>query len=253
MGKKSKLYKSGLPRNQIKKPFDSKLKKLIANPPKTSNISQNAPEKIEKKNFPKINYNLDNLQKVNETFGLTNEQIKELFTRPMRNRRFVNNLTLSRREKKKAQRKMKKELKQEMEEKTKLDITLNPNLHQKNNLLGNNSLCNFDKKNKNKNQTTIGFNFDDMNNIMNDMVEDEEKKEINRVKNNNSSARIHKQRNNIIYNEANKIENVLNNKEFDNNPNLMMKMQIQENQKINERNKQIRDEFNQKYNLLNLK
>ena len=73
MGKKSKLYKSGLPRNQIKKPLDSKLKKLIANPPKTSNISQNVPEKIEKKNFPKVNYNLDNLQKVNETFGLTNE------------------------------------------------------------------------------------------------------------------------------------------------------------------------------------
>ena len=254
MGKKSKLYKSGLPRNQIKKPLDSKLKKLIANPStKISNTSQNVPEKSEKKIFPKINYNLDNLKKVNETLGLTEDQIKELYTRPMRNRRFVNNLTLSRREKKKAQRKMKKELKQEMEEKTKLDITLNPNLHQRNNLLGNNSLYNFDKKNKNKNQTTIGFNFDDMNNLMDDMAQDEEKKEINRVKNNNSSARIHKQRNNIIYNEANKIENVLNDKEFVNNPNLMMKMQIQENQKINERNKKIRDEFNQKYNLLNLK
>ena len=254
MGKKSKLYKSGLPRNQIKKPLDSKLKKLIANPPpQISSISQNAQEKTEKKLLPKINYNLDNLQKVNETLGLTNEQIKELYLHPMRNRRFVNNLTLSRREKKKAQRKMKKELKQEMEEKTKLDITLNPNLHQRNNLLTNNSLYNLDKKNKKINQTSIGFNFDDMNNIMNDIAQDEEEKELKRVKNNNSSARIHKQRNNIIYNEANKIENVLNDKEFSNNPNLMMKIQIQENQKINERNKQIRDEFNQKYNLLNLK
>lgn len=252
MGKKSKLYKSGLPRNQIKKPLDSKLKKIIANLPPTSTEDK---EKVTQKNqsMPKINYNLDNLKKVNETLGLTEAQIKELYTRPMRNRRFVNNLTLTRREKKKAQRKMKKELKKEMEEKTKLDITLNPNLHQRNNNI-NNSVYNYlDKKNQKQNQTTIGFNFNDMDNIMNEIALDEEKEQIKETKNNTSSTRIHKQRKNIIYNEANKIENILTNEQFDKNPNLIMKMQIQENQKINERNKQIRDEFNQKYNLLNLK
>ena len=57
----------------------------------------------------------------------------------------------------------------------------------------------------------------------------------------------------MIYNEANKINNVLNDQEFLNNPNEVMKTQIQENQKQMERNKQIRQEFNQKYNFLNLK
>jgi hypothetical protein len=45
----------------------------------------------------------------------------------------------------------------------------------------------------------------------------------------------------------------LNNKEFIENPNITLKTRIQEQQKIKERNEKIREEFNQKYNLLNLK
>ena len=57
----------------------------------------------------------------------------------------------------------------------------------------------------------------------------------------------------IIYNEANEINNILTNKEFLSNPNSTLKMQIQEQQKIKERNEKIREEFNKNYNLLNLK
>ena len=83
-------------------------------------------------------------------------------------------------------------------------------------------------------------------------MDEEENKTKNDNKNINSSIRIKKQRN-AIYNEANQINNMLNNKEFRNNPNEVLKIKIQENHKQNERNRQIREEFNSKYNFLNLK
>ena len=256
MGKKSKIYKSGLPRNQIKKL--SNIKKEIArlpinNTPEVKKSSENTQKDVQMKKVPNVNYNLDTLKKVNDSLGLTEEQIKLLYTRPLRNRRFVNNLTLSRREKKRELRKMKLHLKEKMEEKTKLDITMNPNLHQRNKIMQNLIPSSKEEKQKiNNNKTSIGFNFDEMNGLINDMAEEEENRINDENKNSKNSLSIKKQRN-MIYNEANKINNVLNDQEFLNNPNEVMKTQIQENQKQMERNKQIRQEFNQKYNFLNLK
>ena len=256
MGKKSKLFKSGLPRNQIKKLLN--IKKEIArlpinNIPEVKKSSENTKKDAQMKILPNVSYNLDTLKKVNDSLGLTEEQIKLLYTRPLRNRRFVNNLTLSRREKKRELRKMKRNLKEKMEEKTKLDITMNPNLHQRNKIMQNLIPTSKEEKQKIKNnKTSIGFNFDEMNGLINDMAEEEENRINDENKNTKNSLRIKKQRN-MIYNEANKINNVLNDQEFLNNPNEVMKTQIQENQKQMERNKQIREEFNQKYNFLNLK
>ena len=148
---------------------------------------------------------------------------------------------------------MRKQMKEKMEEKTKLDITMNPNLHQRNKIIQNLIPSSKEEKQKMKNnKTTIGFNFDEMNGLINDMVEEEENRVNNDNKKNNSSIRYKNQRN-IIYNEANQINTMLNNKDFINNPNEVLKMQIQENHKQNERTRKIREEFNQKYNLLNLK
>ena len=256
MGKKSKIFKSGLPRNQIKKL--SNIKKEIAKlpinkVPEVKKTSENSQKTAQMKISPNVSYNLDTLKKVNDSLGLTEEQIKLLYTRPLRNRRFVNNLTMSRREKKRELRKMKRHLKEKMEEKTKLDITMNPNLHQRNKIMQNLIPTSKEEKQKIKNnKTSIGFNFDEMNGLINDMVEEEENRINDENKNSKNSLRIKKQRN-IIYSEANKINNVLNDQEFLNNPNEVLKNQIQENQKQMERNKQIRQEFNQKYNFLNLK
>ena len=261
MGKKSKIFKSGLPRNQIKKTKPINIKKEIAKLPINTISNENSKQPTENnikdnnqiKQLPYINYNLDALKKANDSLGLTEDQIKLLYTRPLRNRRFVHNLTLTRREKKKELRKMRKLMKEKMEEKTKLDITMNPNLHQRNKIIQNLIPSTKEEKQKMKNnKTTIGFNFDEMNGLINDMAEEEENRVNNDTKNNNSSIRIKKQRN-IIYNEANQINTMLNNKEFINNPNEVLKMQIQENHKQNERTRKIREEFNQKYNLLNLK
>ena len=91
-----------------------------------------------------------------------------------------------------------------------------------------------------------------MNGLINDMVEDDENKIYKENIKNKSSIRNKNQRN-LIYNEANEINNILNNKEFIENPNITLKTRIQEQQKIKERNEKIKEEFNQKYNLLNLK
>ena len=202
-----------------------------------------------------INYNIDALKKANETLGLSQDQINSLYKHPLRNRRYVNNLTLTKREKKRELRKMKKELKQQMEDKTKLDITLNPNLHYRNkieeNLNVTKSLKRKEEKNK-MNRTSAGFNFGEMDDIINDMVEDTENKMIKENNKNKSSMRNKNQRN-LIYNEANEINNILNNKEFLSDPNATLKMQIQEQQKIKERNEKIKEEFNKNYNFLNLK
>jgi hypothetical protein len=140
-----------------------------------------------------------------------------------------------------------------MEDKTKLDITLNPNLHFRNTIEQELNSNNKIKKEKNKiNKTTLGFNFEEMNGLINDMVEDDENKIYKENIKNKSSIRNKNQRN-LIYNEANEINNILNNKEFIENPNITLKTRIQEQQKIKERNEKIKEEFNQKYNLLNLK
>ena len=256
MGKKSKIFKSGLPRNQIKKLSNIK-KEIVRLPinkiPEVKNSSENTQKTAQMKISPNVSYNLDTLKKVNDSLGLTEEQIKLLYSRPLRNRRFVNNMTLSKREKKRELRKMKRHLKAKMEEKTKLDITMNPNLHQRNKIMQNLIPTSKEEKQKLKNnKTSIGFNFDEMNGLINDMAEEEENRINDENKNSKNSLRIKKQRN-MIYNEANKINNVLNDQEFLNNPNEVLKTQIQENQKQMERNRQIRQEFNQKYNFLNLK
>lgn len=257
MGKKSKLFKSGLPRNQIKKKMEDKKKsemirtKINASKKENTTSSDNA-NKINKITTPQVNYNLDSLKKVNDSLGLTEEEIKSLYSRPLRNRRFVHNLVLTRREKKREKRKQRKELKMEMEEKTKLDITMNPNMHNKDNIMNKLGVDKNEKQKVKANRTTLNFDFGEMNDMIMDIEKNEENQVNNENRKNNVSGRVNKQKN-FIYSEANKINNVLNDKEFLANPNQAMKMEIQENQKNNERNKKIREEFNQKYNLLNLK
>ena len=254
MGKKSKIYRSGLPRNQIKKSQNKQIPKVQINPQSIPKESSEPIQKQHIKLIPSVNYNLDALKKANETLGLSQAEITSLYKHPLRNRRYVNNLTLTKREKKRELRKMKKELKKQMEDKTKLDITLNPNLHYRNKIEENLNITNIKRKEeKNKiNKTTAGFNFGEMDDLINDMVEDNENKMLKENKKNKSSMRNKNQRN-LIYSEANEINNILNNKEFLAEPNMTLKMQIQEQQKLKERNEKIKEEFNKNYNFLNLK
>ena len=87
MGKKSKLFKSGLSKNIIKKSIYE--------------------QKIEYE--PIVSYNKMKFDKANETLGLDEKDINDLLNHPMRNRRNVHNKTLTKREKKKIEREERKE------------------------------------------------------------------------------------------------------------------------------------------------
>ena len=123
-----------------------------------------------------------------------------------------------------------------MEDKTKLDIALNPNLNFRNKIDENDlTQKNINiKDNKNIiNKTALGINFEEIDGLINDMVEDNENNIMKENIKNKSSTR-NKNKRKMIYNEENEINNILSYKEVLSNPNTTLKMQIQiqEQQKI---------------------
>jgi len=254
MGKKSKLFKSGLPRTFIK----NNQKKIIKYNPAQITDKSNLNNILNKKNHndsmslssnssydgknlnskkymnKTVNYDMDVLKKTNESLGLSQKEIENILKYPMRNRRPVYNLKLTRRQKKSLLRKEKEKHMKKIEENTKLNISMNNNLST---ILDINKTVVKKEKKKNK------FDFDDFNNAFKH-IENEEKNKIN--KNNNYS---NKNKKNII-NEAEKnINNFLNNKNnFED-----IRLKIKKNQQIAEYNKKIKEEYDKNYNFLNIK
>ena len=108
-----------------------------------------------------VNYDLDILKKTNENLGLNQQEIESILKHPMRNRRPVYNLKLTRRQKKSLLRKEKEKKMKKIEENTKLNISLNNNLSTILDL--NKNVIKKEKKNK------FNFNFDDFNNVFKDI------------------------------------------------------------------------------------
>ena len=122
MGKKSKLFKSGLSKNIIKKSIyeQNKTNQNIINKDINKNVkeekmsysSDEDEKKIPEKKIeyePIVSYNKMKFDKANETLGLDEKDINDLLNHPMRNRRNVHNKTLTKREKKKIEREERKE------------------------------------------------------------------------------------------------------------------------------------------------
>ena len=115
MGKKSKLFKSGLSKNAIKKNINeqNKINKNIINEDINDNLneekmsySSDEDEKINKEKKiryePIVSYNKMKFDKANETLGLDENDINNLLNHPIRNRRNVHNKTFTKREKKRS-------------------------------------------------------------------------------------------------------------------------------------------------------
>ena len=118
MGKKNKLFKSGLTRNSIKKTIheQNKINKNSISNDKDENMAflpdnedNNIKENKINQNISVIQYNKMKFDKANETLGLDEKDINDLLNHPMRNRRNVHNKTLTKREKKKIEREERKE------------------------------------------------------------------------------------------------------------------------------------------------
>jgi hypothetical protein len=118
MGKKNKLFKSGLTRNSIKKTIheQNKMNKNIISNDKDENMDllpdnedNNIKEKKINHNVSVIQYNKMKFDKANETLGLDEKDVNDLLLHPIRTRRNVNNRTFTKREKKKLEREERKE------------------------------------------------------------------------------------------------------------------------------------------------
>ncbi len=121
MGKKSKLFKSGLSKNTIKKNINEQNKtnqniinkdNKIVKEEKMSYSSDEDEKKMPEKKIeyePIVSYNKMKFDKANETLGLDEKDINDLLKHPMRNRRNVHNRTFTKREKKKLEREERKE------------------------------------------------------------------------------------------------------------------------------------------------
>ena len=122
MGKKSKLFKSGLSKNAIKKNINeqNKINKNIINEDINDNLNEEKmsyssdedEKKMPEKKIeyePIVSYNKMKFDKANETLGLDEKDINDLLKHPMRNRRNVHNRTFTKREKKKLEREERKE------------------------------------------------------------------------------------------------------------------------------------------------
>ena len=252
MGKKSKLFKSGLPRTFIKNQKKiikynpaqitdkSNLNNIIVKKNHNDSMSLSSNSSFDGKNLPKkfmnktVNYDIDILKKTNESLGLSQKDIENILKFPMRNRRPVYNLKLTRRQKKSLLRKEKEKHMKKIEENTKLNISLNNNLSS---ILDINKTV--IKKDKKKNK----FDFNDFDNAFKH-IENEENNKIN--KNNNYS---NKNKKNIINDAEKNINNFLNEKNnFED-----IRLKIKKNQQIAEYNKKIKEEYDKNYNFLNIK
>lgn len=118
MGKKNKLFKSGLTRNSIKKTIheQNKINKNSISNDKDENMAflpdnedNNIKENKINQNISVIQYNKMKFDKANETLGLDEKDVNDLLLHPIRTRRNVNNRTFTKREKKKIEREERKE------------------------------------------------------------------------------------------------------------------------------------------------
>ena len=118
MGKKNKLFKSGLTRNSIKKTIheQNKINKNIISNDKDENMDflpnnedNNIKENIINQNVSVIQYNKMKFDKANETLGLDENDVNDLLLHPIRTRRNVNNRTINKKKKKKIEREERKE------------------------------------------------------------------------------------------------------------------------------------------------
>ena len=118
MGKKNKLFKSGLTRNSIKKTIheQNKINKNSISNDKDENMAflpdnedNNIKENKINQNISVIQYNKMKFDKANETLGLDENDVNDLLLHPIRTRRNVNNRTFTKREKKKIEREERKE------------------------------------------------------------------------------------------------------------------------------------------------
>jgi len=259
MGKRNKLLKSGLSKKNFQNVLQSKKneKSVVLN--KTFNapltdINQDldmSVEDFEKSNAKDLNKTVINeeaLEKQSNLFGIEKEKLRTFLENPMRHRRQITKVVLSKGQRKRLEKKEKFKKKKELVEKIKLNQTMMMNTSMNKSL---NITKQLDAK-KNDN-----FNLNDFNNTLNNLLDEisENKKEEKRNRipeNKNKSVKSAKKIKNLLNAEKEKINKVIENKAYQANPLEAMKMHVKNAIILQERKKKIEESFEKNYNFLNL-
>ena len=247
MGKKSKLFKSSMPRSALRalnRTMIKKEKEIEEEEDSNSSSEEAEPQKKVMLNQT-VTYEQKALEKHSAILGLDEKDIKNMLTRPMRTRKNVNNAVISKQQKKKLMRKQKKEKIMLMEKNTKLNILINPNLANTSTFTLSPSSI---KKQKNSEKFNLGELDNEIFNVV-DKINEEEGKSAYTI----SKFRNKKKNRKLLQEEKAKIDSMLMKNNSNVNPLESVKMHIRKTQMIEKRNQLAKEEFNKNYNLLNLK
>jgi len=254
MGKRNKFFKIGISSGTLSKSMNTNLKKKEINKlNKTEFLIDDIEKEEENRPVPNLNTTIINEQQLNKQsslLGIDKDQLRSFLQNPIRHRRPVTKIVLSKGQKKRLEKKEKFKRKEILCEKIKLSNSMMNQTNKTFNKITNNSM-NLTKINNEKDQ----FNLFDIKNTIGDLMDDivETKADCNTVDNKSKTNRGKRKLKLMLNSEKEKIRKVIENKNYQSNPLEAMKFHIKNTQMLEERKKKINESFQKNYNFLNMK
>jgi hypothetical protein len=199
-------------------------------------------------NKSKLNQSIINEAKVDlhsSRMGIDKEVLMNAIRNPIRHRRAITKIVLSKGQRKRLEKRNKFKRKEELVEKIKLNQSMM-----------NTSIMNKTKntlKQENLKEKKGEFDLKEMDKTLANLLDDiqEEEKVVSQTK--STTHRSKKNLKKILSEEKAKIKKVVDNKTYQSNPLESMKNHIKNAQILAERNKKIEENFQKNYNFLNMK
>lgn len=253
MGKRNKFSKIGVSRKNYKT-----LVKATQRKDKTLNESEMMEDyeednkieetKLNKTNLNKSIINEEAVNKQSSILGIDKEHLMSFIQNPVRHRRAITKIVLSKGQRRRQEKKEKFKRREELVEKIKLDQTMINTTNRTLNLTQKDII---NTTNVKKDQFDLWDINNTLGNVLDEIKENKNSKTLTDVK-----FRTHRDKRNfkkILNEEKEKIKKVIENKNYQSNPLEAMKYHIKNAQLIQERNKKIEENFQKNYNFLNLK
>jgi hypothetical protein len=263
MGKRNKFGKIGMTRKNYQSLLKTK-KRLQEN---NNNKTRIEPESEEdqmnlssenleitqiadksKLNKSKLNQSIINESKVDlhsSRMGIDKEILMNAIRNPIRHRRAITKIVLSKGQRKRLEKRNKFKRKEELVEKIKLNQSMM-----------NTSMLNKTKhtiKQENLQEKKVEFDLKEMDKTLANLLDDIQDEEKVVLQTKNITHRSKKNLKKILSEEKAKIKKVVDNKNYQSNPLESMKNHIKNSQILAERNKKIEENFQKNYNFLNMK
>lgn len=276
MGKRNKLHKAGFSKKNYMAVMKSKKDKLNSTKLNNAQLSEQDEEEcssreesfhkqensfMNNKNQTFVNESV--LNRCKKEFGLTENDLNTTINNPMRHRRQINKVVLSKGQKQRLQKKEKFIKRNDLVEKIKLNQTMiqNQTMNKNKIMTGLNATMQVNQTKQDK------FNLMDLDqtvmNLMNEINEEvnpvavmnsnNSKSPLNQQVAVQSNKRSKKNVKKVLCTEKERIKKLMENRGFQNNPIENVKNQIKREQMVKERNKKMEENFQKNYNLLNMK